>query len=562
MIEDISIKDLGVISDAKLVFHPGLTVLTGETGAGKTMVLTALGLLLGSRADSGLVRAGSSLTSVEGSWKLAPTNKGIAAAEEAGALVEEGELLIGRTVSSDGRSKAVIGGRGTPVGLLSEIAEHLVVVHGQSDQIRLKSPIAQREALDRFGGSAHLDLLSQYTEVFSAWKNATAKLSVLQGNVSGRIAEVQELKEDLELLEKLAIKVNEDSELADLAQRLTHSEDLRMGVGLAHDALASDSFDDLDGISLVGKARKALESASAHDSTLQEKADALREVGEKLNDLAAELSGYLSSLENETPLTIDEIQQRRSEISSALRRFGPTIEDLHDYERKAQLRLTELDSSSENIEQISSEVQALETNARALASKLSENRIKAASDLGEQVSSELIALAMAGSKLHVRVDSSDALTQSGVDSVSFLLESYSGAEPRPIGKGASGGELSRIMLAIEVILAQSDSSPTFIFDEVDAGVGGAAAIEVGRRLAKLAKNAQVIVVTHLAQVAAFANQHLTIVKSSDLGFTASDVKILDEAGKAEELARMLSGLSDSETARSHAVELLELANKG
>jgi DNA repair protein RecN (Recombination protein N) len=258
-------------------------------------------------------------------------------------------------------------------------------------------------------------------------------------------------------------------------------------------------------------------------------------------------------------MSLDEIQSRRSEISSALRRFGPTIEDLHAFEKSAHQKLLDLDTSTERVEELTLRVSQLEANCRALAKEISANRIKAAKALGERVSDELVALAMSGSKLHVQIDASDVLTSSGIDTVSFLLESYAGAEPRPIGKGASGGELSRIMLSLEVILAESDSAPTFIFDEVDAGIGGAAAIEVGRRLAKLAKNAQVIVVTHLAQVAAFADQHLAIVKTLDAMFTSSDVKVLDDSAKAEELARMLSGLSDSETARSHAQELLDLA---
>lgn len=559
MIENIFIRDLGVINDAKLNFHPGLTVLTGETGAGKTMVLTALGLLLGSRADSGMIRAGSTQAVLEGHWKLNAKNPAIAIAEEAGALVEEGELLLVRSVGNDSRSKAVIGGRSAPVGLLSELSEHLVVVHGQSDQIRLKSPVAQREALDRFAGVKHQELLAQYADIYGTWKKAKAQLEDILKSDSSRAAQLAELRESLNLLEKLAIKPNEDVELADLAQRLTHTEDLRAAIGLAHDALITDSFDGVDAVGLVGKARKAVENAVNHDSSLESLATKLNEVSENLNEAAIQLSSYISSLESESEMSLDEIQTRRSEITSALRRFGPTIEDLHEFEKKSQQQLLDLDSSTERVEELTQRVSQYETQARELAQQISSNRVTAAKQLGERVTEELVALAMSGSKLHVVVESSDALTANGLDEISFMLESYSGAEPRPLGKGASGGELSRIMLALEVILAESDSAPTFIFDEVDAGVGGAAAIEVGRRLAKLAKNAQVIVVTHLAQVAAFADQHLTIIKSSDAMFTSSDVKVLDQSGKAEELARMLSGLSDSETARSHAQELMELA---
>ena len=559
MIEDIFIRDLGVISEAKLNFHPGLTVLTGETGAGKTMVLTALGLLLGARADSGMIRAGSNQAVLEGHWKLNLANPAIVKAEDSGALVEDGELLLVRTVGSDSRSKAVIGGRSAPVGLLNELAEHLVVVHGQSDQIRLKSPVAQRVALDRFAGSKHQELLARYLESFNAWRSAKAQLDEVLKSDSTRASQIEELTEALELLSKLAIKTNEDVELRDLAKRLSHTEDLRAAVGLAHEALITDSFDGSDAIGLVGKARKAIESAATHDTSLEPAAFKLNELIENLNEVAVELSSYLSSLESESSMSADEIQARRSEITSALRRFGPTIDDLHTFEKNASQKLLDLDTSTERVEELSAKVFELEATTRKLGAEISANRKAAAEQLGERVTSELVALAMSGSKLHVAIEATDTLSSSGSDNVSFLLESYAGAEPRPIGKGASGGELSRIMLALEVVLAESDSAPTFIFDEVDAGVGGAAAIEVGRRLAKLAKNAQVIVVTHLAQVAAFADQHLAIIKTSDAMFTASDVKVLDQAAKAEELARMLSGLSDSETAQSAALELLELA---
>ena len=559
MIEDIFIRDLGVISEAKLNFHPGLTVLTGETGAGKTMVLTALGLLLGARADSGMVRAGSAQTVLEGHWKLDSSNQALAKAEQAGALIEEGELLLVRTVGSDSRSKAVIGGRSAPVGLLAELAEDLVVVHGQSDQIRLKSPVAQRIALDRFAGVKHQALLSEYLESYNSWRAAKIQLEEILKDDSTRASQIEELKEALSLLEKLAIKPNEDVELEDLAKRLTHTEDLRASVGLAHDALLTDSFDGVDALGLVGKARKALENASNHDSSLEVQASKLNEIVENLNEVAISLAGYLSTLESEGSMSLDDIQSRRSEIAGVLRRFGPTIEDVQEFEKNAQQRLLDLDTSTERVEELTVRVAQLESQAHVLAKEISNNRVIAAKQLGDRVTDELVALAMSGSKLHVGIEVSDTLSPTGIDNVSFMLESYAGAEPRPIGKGASGGELSRIMLAIEVILAESDSAPTFIFDEVDAGVGGAAAIEVGRRLAKLAKNAQVIVVTHLAQVAAFADQHLAIVKSSDSLFTSSDVRILDSSAKAEELARMLSGLADSESARSHALELLELA---
>lgn len=559
MIEELRINDLGVIQEATLSFHCGLTVLTGETGAGKTMVLTALGLLLGERSDAGSIRKGATQSSVEGRWKLPTNNEVVERAVEAGALVEEGELILARNVSADGRSRAVIGGRSAPIGLLSELGERLVVVHGQADQIRLKSANAQRIALDQFAGTDFSVLLSEYLLSFQAWRKAKEELEDIKKNQTGRIREAAELEENLDYLAKLAPKPDEDHELSELAARLTHTEDLRNAVGIAHEALASESYDSLDAIGLVGQARKALEGVLVKDGALAGDIESLREIGTNLNDIAANLSGYLASLEADSGLSLDQVQERRSELTTAIKRFGGTLETVLEYQLQGQNRLLELDSSSEHIEKIERQVLVLEEAANSLAEKLSQARKSAAQDLAKRVTQELISLAMAGAKLHVSVESSNQLFATGKDTITFLLESYSGAEPRPIGKGASGGELSRIMLALEVVLASSADTPTFIFDEVDAGVGGATAIELGKRLAQLSKKAQVIVVTHLAQVAAFADQHLRVTKTSAAEFTASDVQVLDEVARIEELARMLSGLSDSKAAKDNALELRQIA---
>ncbi len=558
MIEEIHIKDLGVIQEAVLAFDKGLTVVTGETGAGKTMVLTALGLLLGDRSDSGTIRAGSNQTVVSGAWHLRADHPVLVRAEEAGAIVDDGQLLLSRTVSSDGRSKAVAGGRQVPIGLLSELGQELVVVHGQADQIRLKSQSAQRISLDKFSGSNQLELVGQYSTAYRAWKDALAKLNDAKSGTATLERERAELSDNLDFLLKLDIKPNEDVELAELAQRLTHTEQLRESVGLAHDALLTENFDASDALGQLGRARKALESAVGYDSSLNDKVDSIRELISQLNEIAADLSGYLASMESDSGLSLDQIQERRSEIALALKRFGPTLAEVFEYQQNAQARLMQLDGGSMSIESLESLVEESRVKVEQLATKLTENRIRAAITLAEKVTAELKSLAMANSKLHVQVERVE-LGPSGQDEVTFLLESYEGAEPRPIAKAASGGELSRIMLALEVILSESENAATFIFDEVDAGVGGAAAIEVGRRLAGLAKTAQVIVVTHLAQVAAFADKHLTVIKSSSAGFTASDVHDLTGEQRSAELARMLSGLQDSESAREHALELLALA---
>jgi DNA repair protein RecN (Recombination protein N) len=558
LIEQIHIRDLGVIREAQLDLGPGLTVLTGETGAGKTMVLNALGLLLGSRSDASAVRKGQEQAFVEGRWLL--PKEALDRITASGIEIEDGELLVSRSISSEGRSKATVSGRSVPVGVLTEIGEHLVVVHGQSDQIRLKSAAAQREALDQFAGAPLAALTDKYSEIYTAWKMAANRLQVLTTESSSRAREADEIRAAVEELTKLDPKSGEDAELSELAERLTHLEELRIAAAAAHEELSSDSFDDSsDALTAIGKARRALEQVSNHDPELEKLAEQLKEIGFSLNETAASISSYIAGLDNDGASELEKIQSRRAELSSAMRKYGPTLDEVIAYLETAGSRLLDLDSSDEAIASLIIEEQQLSKQAHDLAEQISSIRTKAAAELSAAVTSELSALAMTGASLDASVTRLGELTAHGYDQVALLLSAYPGAEPRPIGKGASGGELSRIMLAIEVVLAKSELAPTFIFDEVDAGVGGAAASEVGKRLAMLARNAQVIVVTHLPQVAAFASRHLRVLKSSTADFTATDVVRLEGEQVVEELARMLSGLSESESGRSHAKELLDLA---
>ena len=558
MIEQIHIRDLGVIREAQLDLGPGLTVLTGETGAGKTMVLNALGLLLGSRSDTSAVRKGQEQAFVEGRWLL--PKEALDRITASGIEIEDGELLVSRSISSEGRSKATVSGRSVPVGVLTEIGEHLVVVHGQSDQIRLKSAAAQREALDQFAGVPLAALTDKYSETYTAWKMAANRLQVLTTESSSRAREADEIRAAVEELTKLDPKSGEDVELSDLAEKLTHLEELRIAAAAAHEELSSDSFDDSsDALTSIGKARRALEQVSNHDPELEKLAEQLKEIGFSLNETAASISSYIAGLDNDGASELEKIQSRRAELSSAMRKYGPTLDEVIAYLETAGSRLLDLDSSDEAIASLTIEEQQLGKQAHDLAEQISAIRTKAAAELSAAVTSELSALAMTGASLDASITRLGELTAHGFDQVALFLSAYPGAEPRPIGKGASGGELSRIMLAIEVVLAKSELAPTFIFDEVDAGVGGAAASEVGKRLAILARNAQVIVVTHLPQVAAFASRHLRVLKSSTADFTATDVVRLEGEQVVEELARMLSGLSESESGRSHAKELLDLA---
>lgn len=558
MIEQIRIRDLGVISEAQLDLGPGLTVLTGETGAGKTMVLNALSLLLGSRSDSSSIRKGQDQAFVEGRWLL--SKEALDRITSSGIEVEDQELLVSRSVSNEGRSKAVVSGRSVPVGILSEIGEHLVVVHGQSDQIRLKSAAAQREALDQFAGVELSKSVSDYEVVFASWQQATRRLELLTTESDSRARKADAIRAAVEELTKLDPKTGEDQDLAERATKLTHLEELRIAATNAHEELSSESFDESrDAITLIGKARRALEQVGEHDPELAKFASELKDIGFSLNEIAANISGYLASLDSDGAAELEAIQLRRAELTAAMRKYGPSLDEVVSYLETSGARLLELDSSDEAIEKLTLEERELGEKATELAEQISALRTRAAAELSQAVTAELGALAMNGASLEVKVVRLPELASFGLDQVSLLLCAYPGAEARPISKGASGGELSRIMLAIEVVLAKSELAPTFIFDEVDAGVGGAAATEVGKRLAMLAKNAQVIVVTHLPQVAAFASRHLRVLKSSTAEYTATDVVTLEGEQIVEELARMLSGLSESESGKSHAKELLELA---
>lgn len=556
MIQELHIRDLGVIREARLGFKPGFNVITGETGAGKTMVLTALGLLLGQRADAGSVRSGQPQTLVEG--RVAVASVALRdRIEELGGSLDDDELIMNRIVSSEGKSRASLGGVAVPVAAIGEIAGQLVVVHGQADQIRLKSASAQREALDDYAG--HSDLLVRYREAFSLWQATKKQIIDLEANSVNRAAEVERLKFAIDEISKVNPLPFEDIELSDLANRLSNLEALRGAASGAHEMISSES-DNVDAIGLLGQAKKMLEHES--DSKLQDLASSLGEQLVQLRDVSGELASYLSSLDSDSELSLDQVQTRRAELNGLLRKYGSTIEDVINFQEDASSKLVNLDVSDERVLELKSIEQFQYEAVGKLAAELSQSREQAASRLAEAVTVELKGLAMSDAKLVVEVTPAENLSTHGADNVALLLSSYSGAEPRPIGKGASGGEISRIMLAIEVVLAKDRQATTFIFDEVDAGVGGAAAIEVGRRLARLSKQAQVIVVTHLAQVAAFADHQLRVLKNSSDNIAETDVVVLDQADRLEELARMLSGLSESASAREHAAELMSLAKSG
>ncbi|MCE4024352.1 DNA repair protein RecN [Microbacterium sp. Au-Mic1] len=558
MIEEMRLRDLGVIAEAVLQIGPGFTAITGETGAGKTMVVTGLGLLLGARADSGAVRAGAAQASVAGVW-IVPSAGSVAdtVADAGGELEpyddERGELYVSRTLTAEGRSRASVGGRAAPAGVLADLADDLVVVHGQSEQLRLRSAAAQRDALDRFGGSAIALVKAEYEAAWERWRALSAELEEISGNQERRRREAGDLREALALIEATDPQPGEDDALAERAERLANAEELRQSAAIARAAL-SDEDGASDVTTLAAEARRALERAG--DPELTSIAESIAEIGYRATDIAAQLSGYLADLDESGPHELAAVEERRAALAGLVRAHG-TLDAALELWNTGSARLAELDDDSDHIERLTVERDTARATLDEAATALTATRTEAAGRLGAAVTEELHALAMPDARLVVAVTEGPESTH-GRDDVAILLAPHPGADPRSVAKGASGGELSRVMLAIEVVIAGTDPVPTFVFDEVDAGIGGAAAIEVGRRLARLARTSQVIAVTHLAQVAAFANNHLSVVKANDGQVTASSVRRLDGEDREAEMARLLSGLADSGAALEHARELLAL----
>ncbi|WP_313959356.1 DNA repair protein RecN [Agrococcus jejuensis] len=548
-LEELAIRSLGVIDDAVLELAPGFTAITGETGAGKTMVVQALSLLRGARADAGLIRAGDDRAAVQGVWMLDDaTDRELV--DDAGGVVEDGELLVARSVSREGRSRAQIGGANVPAASLQSLADSLVAVHGQSDQQRLRGAQAQLAALDRAAGEALAALLVDYRAHLHAWRDAERELTTITTERDARRREADDLRTELEALEAIDPQPGEDAELDALAHRLEHVESLRAIVAEAHTAITGE--DGLDATTLVGTARRLVERGERDDAALATALSLLADAEAAVQEAAAELTRYADTLEApERP--IDEIQERRAALAPVVRRYD-SIEAALEHGRLGALRLVELDADDERTVELEQRIAAERDAADALAARITEVRTASAAELEERVQHELRALAMPDARLRIAVTPGDEHHEHGRDDVAILLAPHPGAEPRPVAKAASGGELSRVMLALEVALA-ADDVPTFVFDEVDAGVGGASAIEIGRRLAALAQHAQVIVVTHLAQVAAFADRHITVVKATDGSVTASSVHTVRDDARVEELARMLAGTA-SDTALAHAAELL------
>ena len=562
MIEEIHIRDLGVITDARLPLQPGLSVLTGETGAGKTMVVTALGMLLGARSDASSVRSGAKSALAEAVVRLPHNHLALTLAQDAGGSVEElngeqSELLLARTVNASGRSRAHIGGCSAPIGTLADIGHTLVAVHGQSDQLRLKSAAAQRHALDSYAGETLTRLLGEYRTTYDRYRAAAAELKEVRENSRARALEAQTLRGALEEIDSVDPQEGEDTALKAESLKLMNVEALRTAAATASAALAGSEYaegDETNVLGLLDTARGALQHQAEADEELASLAHRLNEVLILSTDISSDLASYTASLDGESPERLAHVQNRLAQLKNLTRKYGADITEVLDWAQASRARLNTLIDDPTRQENLEAELVTLRQKLGEQSQALLEARRSAARTLAEAVSEELTALAMPNASLIVEVSEAEKFSPYGKDTVTFMLAPHKNAAPRPLGKGASGGELSRVMLALEVVLAEVDPVPTFIFDEVDSGVGGKAAIEIGRRLAMLAQHVQVLVVTHLPQVAAFADQHILVLKNDDASL--SKVQVLTDEQRVVELARMLAGHDQSEAAQEHARELL------
>lgn len=565
-LEEISIKNLGIIESSTLELGRGLNVLTGETGAGKTMILTALNLVLGGKSDTSLVRAGSDRLIASATFVI---DKGLHhVLTEEGAVIEDGALVLTRSITSDGKSKATAGGVTVSISVLSNIGQSLIEVHGQAANAQIVKQVKQRELLDRYAGADLNVVLTDYQETYEIYLELKKRLKAMREASSKRDGEIAELEEFSAAWIKLKAVRGEAASTEDEINRLSSVEDLRIA---SDGSLSSLEAEESGALTALGSAKKFLDAAKGKDSKLDLILTSLSEAFYLADEAARDLASYASGLEAD-PSRLDQLQSRKAEIAAFVKRWGSSVDldneliQLSERAKSAKLAIADLLGGDERISELEAELASVKKLLVASAKSLSRVRAEFAEKLSREVTVEIQQLSMPHTSFHVEVQSIDyesELKESdfsnlGCDEVTMLIEAHPGATKVALGKGASGGEMSRIMLGLEVVIAKTHPVGTYIFDEVDSGVGGKAAIEVGKRLHKLAEHSQVIVVTHLPQVAAWGDTHFVVKKTSDGSVTQSGVTKLSEPERVDEIARMLAGLEQSSSAKEHASELLAL----
>ncbi len=553
MLSHVRIANLGVIKEASLDLEPGMTVLTGETGAGKTMVVTSLGLLLGQRADSHLVGIHEKKTVVEGyfdgDFSFLNTDM---------EMADDEELIISRQIGTQSRSRAFINGLGVPLTVLSDLTSQLATIHGQSGQIKLGEAERQRQLLDRAGGADHERRCYDYHELYEDTERLKRERDEIIAQAAQRAQEAEMLRFGIEQINDIEPLEGEDEQLKAEFHRLHALDQLRYHAHSALEALSGDdsAAEGLAAISLIARACTDIADLASVDSKAASLNDQIIQLSDLIAELVSDLTRYYDDLEAD-PARLEEINYRRSQLNKLIGRYGDTIDEVINWASNAQKRLGELNNDNQTIDKLTARIDENEKRLNHYAEQISQSRREAAERLGDQVHRELSALAMPHARICFELNHLDSLGPWGAESVHLTFAANAGSTPAPLTKVASGGELSRVRLALEVILNDETNDHLLVFDEVDAGIGGAVALEVGRRLQRLARHQQIIVVTHLAQVAAFADAHWKVEKSDDGQVTTSQVKRLEAEERIEELARMMGGDSSTSSALAHARDLLE-----
>ena len=564
-LEEISIRSIGVIEHSTLEISPGLTVLTGETGAGKTMILTALNLILGGKSDSSLVRKGSERLVASGSFSVPKSLQD--SFEEHGLQVEDGQLILTRTVNADGKSKATSNAISVPSSALAAASENLVEVHAQAANLNMTKAAKQRDLLDRFGGKELHSALVNYQNELANYHELKSRISAMKKSIDSRDAQLSELREFAAVMGKLKLERGELQEIITEIGRLSSVEDLRLAAQSASSVIEEEESGSL---TTLGITRKSLDSVRAKDPQIEELYQRVSEAFFLVDDAKGVLSSYIANLEAD-PARLDYLNARKAEINALIKKHGGSqsaddeLISLIERFESSKNAIADLEGGDERLKELESELIGIKKKLVAAAKSLTSIRSENAGKLSKEVTKEIQQLSMPHTSFHCQVQSADynALKESdftalGCDEIAMLIQGHKDGPLVPLAKGASGGEMSRVMLALEVVLAATHPVGTYVFDEVDAGVGGKAAIEVGRRLHALSQHAQVIVVTHLPQVAAWADSHFVVTKNSDGSVTESNVRKVVKEDRVEEIARMLAGMESSTSAREHATELLEL----
>ncbi len=564
-LEEISIRSIGVIEHSTLEISPGLTVLTGETGAGKTMILTALNLILGGKSDSSLVRKGSERLVASGSFSVPKSLQD--SFEENGLQVEDGQLILTRTVNADGKSKATSNAISVPSGALAAASENLVEVHAQAANLNMTKAAKQRDLLDRFGGKELHSSLVNYQNELANYHELKSRIAAMKKSIDSRDAQLSEMREFAAVMGKLKLERGELQEITTEIGRLSSVEDLRLAAQSASSVIEEEESGSL---TTLGITRKSLDSVRAKDPQIEELYQRVSEAFFLVDDAKGVLASYIANLEAD-PARLDYLNARKAEINALIKKYGGSqsgddeLIALIERFESSKNAIADLEGGDERLKELETELVGIKKKLVAAAKLLTSIRSENAAKLSKEVTKEIQQLSMPHTSFHCQVQSADynALKESdftalGCDEIAMLIQGHKDGPLVPLAKGASGGEMSRVMLALEVVLAATHPVGTYVFDEVDAGVGGKAAIEVGRRLHALSQHAQVIVVTHLPQVAAWADSHFVVTKNSDGSVTESNVRKVVKDDRVEEIARMLAGMESSTSAREHATELLEL----